>query len=214
MTLRYISMFSGIECVSLAIRAAGVGWEPVCFAETAPFPAAVLAHHYPGVPNVGDITRHDWRRYRGLADLVVGGSPCQAFSVAGRRKSLNDDRGNLTLAFVEAINAIDPELVLWENVPGVLSVKDNAFGCFLGALAGANSPLVLPAGKRWTNAGVAIGPKRQIAWRILDAQHFGVPQRRRRIFLVAGRLGGRANPAEILFKPESLPGHSLSREKA
>ncbi|MDR0363153.1 MAG: DNA cytosine methyltransferase [Planctomycetota bacterium] len=207
MALRYISMFSGIECVSLGVHAAGVDWEPVCFAEIAPFPAAVLAHHYPGVPNVGDITAHDWRQYRGKVDLVAGGSPCQAFSTAGRRQSLSDDRGDLTLSFVEAINAIDPELVLWENVPGVLSVKNNAFGCFLGALAGADSPLVPPPGKRWTNAGVAVGPKRQIAWRILDARHFGVPQRRRRVFLVAGRAGGRTNPAEILFKSESLRRH-------
>lgn len=215
MPLRYISMFSGIECASLAIKLAGADWEPVCFAETAPFPAAVLAHRYPDVPNVGDITAHDWKQYRGKADLVVGGSPCQAFSVAGRRGSLSDRRGNLTLSFVEAINAIEPELVLWENVPGILGgVRDNAFGCFLGALCGGGSPLVPPAGKRWTNAGVAVGPKRQVAWRILDARHFGVPQRRRRVFLVAGRSGGWADPAEILFKPESLRGHSEPGEEA
>lgn len=215
MPLRYISMFSGIECVSLAIQSAGADWEPVCFAETAPFPSAVLAHRFPGVPNVGDITAHDWSQYRGKVDLVAGGSPCQAFSVAGRREGLSDRRGNLTLSFVEAIDAIDPEIVLWENVPGILALaRDNSFGCFLGALSGAGSPLVPPKGKRWTNAGVAAGPKRQIAWRVLDARHFGVPQRRRRVFLVAGRAGGWADPAEILFEPESLRGHPEPGEEA
>ena len=107
--IRYISLFSGIECASLAVKP--LGWEPVCFSEIEPFPCTVLAHRFPDVPNVGDMTCHDWGQYRGHCDVVIGGSPCQAFSIAGRRQSLADERGNLTLAFVEAVNAIEPEIL-------------------------------------------------------------------------------------------------------
>lgn len=196
--IRYISMFSGIECATVAARP--LGWQPICFSEIEPFPAAVLAHHYPDVPNAGNMTTHEWSQYRGQCDVVIGGSPCQAFSVAGQRKSLDDDRGNLTLKFVEAINEIDPTFVVWENVPGVLSTADNAFGCFLGALAGCTSPVVPPRRRKWGNAGVVDGHKRSIAWRILDAQFWGVPQRRKRVFLVARRAGERPHPAEILLE--------------
>ena len=132
---------------------------------------------------------------------------CQAFSVAGLRNSLADDRGNLTLVLVRILNAIDdvrkrlgkrPAILVWENVPGVLNTRDNAFGCFLGGLAGENVPLE-PAGARWTGAGAVLGHRRQIAWRTLDAQFFGVPQRRKRVFLMAG-AGKNVNPAEILFE--------------
>lgn len=142
---------------------------------------------------------------------------CQAFSVAGLRKSLADARGNLSLVFCEIANAIDsvraiqrkrPVIVFWENVPGVLSTKDNAFGCFLAGLVGSDIPLS-PGATRWPNAGVATGPKRKAAWRILDAQHFGVPQRRRRVFVVASAIGG-LDPAEILFERKSLPRDSSS----
>ena len=209
--IRYISLFSGIECASLAAKP--LGWEPICFSEIEPFPSAVLAHHYPDVPNVGDMTRHDWSRYRGKCDVVIGGSPCQAFSVAGRRESLADDRGNLTLSFVEAVNAIDPAFVIWENVPGVLFTADNAFGCFLAAMAGCASPVVPPRRRKWSNAGVVDGPRRSLAWRILDAQFFGVPQRRRRIFLIAGRAGERPHPAEILFEQDGLQGDLAKGKK-
>jgi DNA (cytosine-5)-methyltransferase 1 len=117
--IRYISLFSGVECASLAVES--LSWTPICFAEIEPFPCAVLAHRFPTVPNVGDMTQHNWSRYRGRCDVVVGGSPCQAFSVAGLRQSLGDARGNLTLSYVEAVNAIDPCFTVWENVPGVLS---------------------------------------------------------------------------------------------
>jgi DNA (cytosine-5)-methyltransferase 1 len=144
-------------------------------------------------------------------DLFCGGTPCQAFSVAGLRNSLDDARGNLSLTFVGIANAIDhvrslrgdaPAIVFWENVPGVLNTKDNAFGCFLGALAGESDPITAP-GERWSNAGCVFGPQRTVAWRVLDAQYFGVAQRRRRVFVVASARDD-INPAEILFEFEGL----------
>jgi DNA (cytosine-5)-methyltransferase 1 len=147
-------------------------------------------------------------------DLFCGGTPCQAFSVAGLRNSLDDARGNLSLTFVGIANAIDhvrslrgdaPAIVFWENVPGVLNTKDNAFGCFLGALAGESDPIKPPGGgeSRWTNAGCVFGPQRTVAWRVLDAQHFGVAQRRRRVFVVASARDD-INPTEILFEFEGV----------
>ncbi len=180
-----------------------LGWTPVAFSEIEKFPAAILAHHYPHVPNLGDMTKIDGVAMRGLGiDLVVGGTPCQAFSCAGLRRSLDDDRGNLTLKFVEICNDIEPRWVVWENVPGVLSTKDNAFGCFLGALAGEGTPLI-PAGRRWADAGYVIGPERVVAWRILDAQYFGLAQRRRRVFVVASPRNG-GDPGQVLFEPEGM----------
>lgn len=230
--IRYISLFSGIECVSVA--AIPLGWEPICFSEIEPFPSAVLAHHYPDVPNVGDMTVHDWTQYRGRCDVVVGGSPCQAFSVAGRRESLDDDRGNLTLRFVEAVNDIAPAFVIWENVPGVLSTTDNAFGCFLAALAGDDSPLEpgprprhgrssshwtweKDAGMhrpKWPFAGVVDGPERAIAWRVLDAQYFGLAQRRERVFLVACPRSGGFHPEAVLFESAGVRRDSPPRRRA
>jgi DNA (cytosine-5)-methyltransferase 1 len=138
-------------------------------------------------------------------ELLVGGTPCQAFSVAGNRESLDDDRGQLTLEYVRLLNAIDeqreePAVCVWENVPGVLNTKDNAFGCFLGELAGSGCELQPPNGKRWGNAGLINGPRRSIAWRVLDAQFFGVAQRRRRrVFVVASARDG-FDPGQILFE--------------
>jgi DNA (cytosine-5)-methyltransferase 1 len=203
--MKYLSVCSGIEAATVAWHS--LGWEPLAFSEIEPFPRKVLSHHYPDVPLHGDFTllrEQDWIKD---ADILVGGTPCQAFSVAGLRHSLDDDRGNLTLEFVRLADAIDairsiPCTIVWENVPGVLSVKDNAFGCFLGALAGEDAPLVAPGG-RWSNAGFVDGPKRTIAWRILDAQYFGVAQRRRRVFVVASARTD-FDPAEILFEFEGL----------
>ncbi len=185
--MRYISLFTGIGCADVAWMP--LDWEPLAFSEIDPFASAVLSARFPGVPNVGDVTAHDWSAYRGRCDLVIGGSPCQAFSVAGLRKSLSDRRGNLTLAFVEACHAIDPGIVVWENVPGVQSTPDNAFGCFLAGLVGASEPLSSGHRRgRWPDAGMVIGPQRAAAWGLLDSQHFGVPQRRKRLFLVAVAL--------------------------
>lgn len=212
--LTYGSVCSGIEAVSVAWD--GLNLKPIWFSEIEPFPYAVLAHHYPNVPNYGDMTTLPERILSGeieAPDILVGGTPCQAFSVAGLRNSLNDERGNLTLVFVRILNAINtirrcsglPDaVVLWENVPGVLSTQDNAFGCFLAALLGESKELV-PTGGRWTGAGIVRSNKCEIAWRILDAQYFGVPQRRRRVFLVAGDRNRRV--AEILFEQPSKSGN-------
>lgn len=212
--MRYASLCSGIEAASLAWEP--LGWTPAWFAEIEPFPCAVLAHRWPHVPNHGDMTKLVGRILTGeieAPDILVGGTPCQAFSVAGLRGSLKDERGNLTLVMIRILDAIDfiraragkpPCILVWENVPGVLNTRDNAFGCLLGGLAGEELALE-PAGKKWTNAGAVFGHRRRIAWRILDAQYFGVPQRRRRVFLVAG--AGSIDPAAILFERQSKAGH-------
>lgn len=207
--MRFLSICSGIEAASVAFEP--LGWKAGAFSEIDPAACDLLAHHYPDVPNIGDMTAPDFierAQACGPFDMVCGGTPCQAFSVAGRREGLGDGRGNLTLGFVEICNGIDPAWIIWENVPGVLSDKTNAFGCFLAGLAGTDAPLVLPAGQRWTDAGMVAGPKRQVAWRILDAQYFGVAQRRRRVFVVAGRAGTGADPSQILFEPESVRRHT------
>jgi DNA (cytosine-5)-methyltransferase 1 len=197
--MKYLSVCSGIEAATVAWHP--LGWEPVAFAEVEAFPAAVLAHHYPGVPNLGDMTKINGEQYRDV-DVLVGGTPCQAFSIAGLRKGLVDPRGNLTLAFAKLADDMQVPWVVWENVPGVLSSKDNAFGCFLGFLAGETVPL-LPPGGRWADAGAVYGPARAIAWRVLDAQYFGLAQRRRRVFVVASAREG-FDPAAVLFEFEGV----------
>lgn len=210
--MRYGSICSGIEAATLAWHP--LGFVPVWFSEIEKFPSAVLAHHYPHVINLGDMTTIAKRVLTGdveAPDILVGGTPCQAFSVAGLREGLNDARGQLTIAYVRLADATDfirqrrneqPAIIVWENVPGVLSDKTNAFGCLLGALAGEDCELK-PAGKRWTDAGCVYGPKRAIAWRILDAQYFGLAQRRRRVFLVASARKG-FDPAAVLFERDGV----------
>ena len=210
MNLKFLSVCSGIEAASVAWN--HLGWEAVAFSEIEPFPCKLLKHHYPDVPNLGDMRKYeDWPDYD--IDVLCGGTPCQSYSVAGLRKGLTDERGNLTVAFCNIADRYNPELVVWENVPGVLSMPDNAFGCFLAQLSGADDAIV-PKGGGWTNAGVVAGPKRTVAWRVLDAQYvrvdgypYAVPQRRRRVFLVAcpGKTG---RPASILFEPEGLRRYS------
>lgn len=219
--MKYGSVCSGIEAASKAWEP--LGWKPAWFSEIEPFPSAVLAHHWPEVSNLGDMTKIADAVRAGeveAPDVLVGGTPCQAFSIAGLREGLSDDRGQLTLSYVELANAIDakrrergePEsIVVWENVPGVLSSKDNAFGCFLAGLAGESSELQ-PAGGKWTHAGCVSGPERVIAWRVLDAQFFGVAQRRRRVFVVASARKG-FDPAEVLFEFDSVRRDSAPRRE-
>ncbi|WP_081603169.1 DNA cytosine methyltransferase [Avibacterium paragallinarum] len=184
----YGSVCSGIEAVTCAWHTFAT---PLWFSEIEPFPSAVLAHHFPNVPNLGDMTllpQKILNREIPAPDVLVGGTPCQAFSVAGNRQSLNDDWGNLTLVLIHILEAIDyvryqngqrPCVLVWENVPGVLSTKDNAvpgvvltkdhaFGQLLAGLAQESKPLQ-PAGRKWTNAGY-VHSKRTLVWRTLDAQ--------------------------------------------
>lgn len=207
--MKYLSICSGIEAASVAWEP--LGWTPVGFSEIEKFPSAVLAHHWPDVPNLGDMTKFDdWNI--ATIDILAGGTPCQAFSVAGLRQGLADERGNLSLVFCDLANHFDPEWIVWENVPGVLSSKDNAFGCFLAGLVGADAPL--ESGGKWANAGVVSGPKRTAAWRILDAQFFGVAQRRRRVFVLACRGSGNFACARALFPiGESVFGDSPPRRE-
>ncbi len=200
--LRFLSVCSGIEAASVAWKP--LGWQAVAFSEIEKFPSAVLAHHYPDVPNLGDFTKIDTTTL-GRVDILCGGTPCQAFSIAGARRSLDDERGNLTLSFVELAHELAAgnglRNVIWENVPGVLSTKDNAFGCFLAGLVGADDPIV-PT-KRWTSYGMVSGPKGRAAWAVKDAQFFGLAQRRKRVIVVAD-FGNGADPAAVLFEPESM----------
>lgn len=188
--LRYLSLFSGVEAATLAWKP--LGWQPVAFAEFDAFPSAVLAHHYPDVPNLGDVTQIEGSRYRGTVDLIVGGSPCQGFSVAGRQLGLNDERSALALAYVRLLEEVRPRWFVWENVPGVLSTNGGEdFRAFI---------------EKITEIGYGV------SWRILDAQYVrvpgferAIPQRRRRIFVV-GYLGDWRRASEVLFESSSLPG--------
>jgi site-specific DNA-cytosine methylase len=178
--LRYLSVCSGIEAASMAWES--LGWQPAAFAEVEKFPSAVLTHHWPQVPNMGDMNNHEQWDLPAI-DVLVGGTPCQSFSVAGLRKGLRDPRGGLMLTFLEIAQRRRPRWIVWENVPGVLSSHGGRdFGSFLGALGAL--------GYGW-------------AYRVLDAQWFGVAQRRRRVFVIAN-LGDGAAPAKVLFESESV----------
>jgi DNA (cytosine-5)-methyltransferase 1 len=190
--VRYGSVCSGIEAASVAWEP--LGWQPAWFSEIDPFPSAVLAHRFPGVPNLGDMTTiHEREEFqRGSVDLLVGGTPCQSFSVAGLRAGLDDPRGNLALVFLRLASIARPRWIVWENVPGVLSSnRGRDFGSFIGALA--------QLGYGW-------------AYRVLDAQYFGVPQRRRRVFVV-GCLGDWRASASVLFEPEGVCRDSAKTEQ-
>lgn len=189
--MRYLSVCSGIEAASVA--AEPLGWTPVGFAEVAPFPSAVLAHRFPSVPNFGDFTKIEANDV-GAVDLLVGGTPCQSFSIAGGRTGLADPRGNLTLEFFALAGRLRPDWIVWENVPGVLSMDGGrTFGAILGALG---------------ELGYGF------AYRVLDAQFFGVPQRRRRVFVVGCAGGAWQRAATVLFEPESLRRDSSPGRKA
>lgn len=189
--MNYLSVCSGIEAATVAWH--DLGWKPVAFSEIEKFPSEVLAHRYPGVPNLGDMTKYkEWNFDRSI-DIVVGGTPCQSFSVAGLRKGLEDPRGNLALTFCGILDKFRPKWFVWENVPGVLSSGGGQdFGSFLGAL-------------------VELGYG--FSYRVLDAQYFGVAQRRRRVFVV-GHLGDWRPTAEVLFESESLQRHIKPSRKS
>jgi DNA (cytosine-5)-methyltransferase 1 len=213
--MQFGSVCSGIEAASVALNP--LGMHAAWFAEIDAFPSAVLAHHYPDTPNIGDMALLPELIRSGTVtapEMLCGGTPCQAFSMAGNRQSLDDDRGNLSLIFCEVANAIDdvrrgngqkPAIILWENVPGVLSTHDNAFGSFLAGLAGESKPLITPRNK-WPNAGIVVGPVRSIAWRILDAQYFGLAQRRKRVFLVSSARDD-IDIGQILFEFGTVQKH-------
>lgn len=188
--MRFLSVCSGIEAASVAWHP--LGWEPVAFSEIEPFPCAVLTHHYPNTPNWGDMTKFkDWPD--ATVDLLCGGTPCQSFSVAGLRKGLDDPRGNLMLTFGAIASKYRPRWLVWENVPGVLSSNGGRdFGTFLGMLG---------------QLGYGF------AYRVLDAQYFGVAQRRRRVFVVA-HLGDWRRAAAVLFERHSLSGHPAPSREA
>jgi len=195
--MKYISLFSGIEAATVAWKQ--LGWECVGVSEIDPFACEVLKQRHPNIPNLGDITKitkeklHEIKRIHTTIDLLVGGSPCQSFSIAGLRKGLDDPRGNLMLEYCRIVKTLMPTYFVWENVPGVLSSnKGKDFGTLLQTMAQFGYSL---------------------AWRVLDSKHFGVPQRRRRVFLI-GCLGKTTRPFEILFEPESLQRNTQkSKEK-
>ena len=182
--MKYGSVCSGVEAATVAWH--DLGWEPQFFSEFDEFPSAVLNKHFPDVPNYGDMTKYkDWNLNDKSIDLLVGGTPCQSFSISGLRKGLHDDRGNLMLEYLRMADELKPKWIVWENVVGVLSSnKGRDFGTFLTALG-----------------EIGYG----FAYRVLDAQYFGVPQRRRRVFVV-GCLGDWRSAGKVLFKPESLSG--------
>ncbi|WP_371346058.1 DNA cytosine methyltransferase [Ancylobacter sp. IITR112] len=264
MTFPLVTVCSGIGAAELGFAPHGI--EAVLASEIEPFPRAVLEHRFraqdargrrtgPGPALWGDFTalrvRHLRRLGIALPRVAAGGTPCQSFSVAGKRGSLSDPRGNLSLSFVRLAHALANALAgrqratyddgpvflaVWENVPGVLSTRDNAFGCFLAALVGGDAALEPPGAVwgpcpvfdrrshdvgfafgwqscRWPREGMVEGPLARAAWRVLDAQHFGVPQRRERVFVVIG-FGAGADPAEVLLEWESLRRDPAAGERA
>ncbi len=217
------SICSGIEAASVAWKPLGLSFQ--WFSEIATFPSSVLKEKFPNIENLGDmngIPNLLLEKKICSPDLICGGTPCQAFSLAGGKKGLEDARGNLTLKFVDIIEANDivrkqdglsPCTVFWENVEGVLTDKTNAFGCLISSLAGLNKVLTL---KRWPTAGLLRGTKRNVAWRVLDAKYFGLPQQRRRLYVLAG--GKDFKPENILFEQHTselavYPSFALNFEK-
>jgi len=181
--MKYLSVCSGIEAATVAWHP--LGWQAVAYSEIEPFPSAVLAHHYPDTPNLGDMLKYkEWDSGRvGSIDVLAGGTPCQSFSIAGLRQGLNDPRGNLMLTYLAIAERFKPQWLVWENVPGVLSSnRGRDFGTFVGALA--------KLGYGW-------------AYRVLDAQWFGLAQRRKRVFVV-GYRGDTSRAAKVLFESESV----------
>lgn len=220
------SVCSGIEAASYVLKPLGV--KPLWLSEIEEFPCNFLAANYSESPNLGDMNDIPTMISEGaidVPDLLCGGTPCQAFSLAGWREGINDDRGQLTLKFFDILNRMDDvrlakglnrAICFWENVEGVLTDEDNAFGCFLAGLAGLENPIISPLEKRykkvkegdrtikkeikpkWSEAGILYGKERNIAWRVLDAKYFGLPQQRKRIYVIAG--GKDFHPENVLFE--------------
>lgn len=199
------SVCSGIEAASYTLQPLGV--DALWLSEIAEYPSRFLNAQYPNHPNLGDMNAIPKMIADGevaVPDLLVGGTPCQAFSLAGWRNGVNDERGQLTLKYIDIIDAIDAKrfeqnqdraVFFWENVEGALTDKTNAFGCFLAGLAGIEEPIQVG---KFKSAGVLHGPKRNIAWRVLDAKYFGVPQQRKRVYVLGG--GTDFHPEHILFE--------------
>ncbi len=193
--MNYASVCSGVEAASLAWHS--LGWNPVWFSEVEPFPCAVLKHRFSNVPNLGDMTKIEGEKYRGTVDLLVGGTPCQGFSVAGKQGGLDDPRSALCLKYIDLLKTIQPRWFVWENVPGVFSTNGgNDFARFISEIK---------------NIGYGV------AWRVLDAQYVrtyqfprAVPQRRRRVFVV-GYFGDWRPAAEVLFEPNGVFGNPPPR---
>jgi DNA (cytosine-5)-methyltransferase 1 len=207
-----------VGSICSGIEAASVAWAPLkfkfeWFSEISAFPAKLLQEKYAETPNLGDMCDLPNKITQGdvpAPDIICGGTPCQAFSLAGWKKGLEDVRGNLTLKFVDIINANDQvrqlsnnsrTIVFWENVEGVLRDKTNAFGCLLASLGGYDDEIQLV--KKWPQSGMVRGPLRNIAWRVIDAKYFGLPQQRKRLYLLAG--GKDFNPEDILFEIGKAP---------
>ena len=215
--LTFGSVCSGIEASQLAFKP--FGFEQLWSSEIADFPSKVLEHHYPSIPNVGDMLNLPQlisEEKIKTPDLLCGGTPCQAFSLAGWQNGLTDERGQLTMTFIDIANAIDKIrkknnqdrcIVLWENVEGVLNDRTNAFGNFIAGLAGFSEELKV---KKWSKSGFLYGKDRNVAWRVLDAKYFGLPQQRKRLFVLAGDKNFR--PDEILFEIDNKDISKVIRE--
>ena len=212
------SICSGIEAASFVFKPAGI--QPVWLSEIADFQSKFLAKTHPDVPNLGDMNDIAEMIDNGTIeapDMLCGGTPCQAFSLAGWRNGINDDRGQLTLKYIDIVNAIDRQrlaakknrsIFFWENVEGALTDKTNAFGCFLAGLLDLDEPISV---SKWPTAGVVFGKERNIAWRVMDAKYFGVPQQRRRIYVLGG--GKDFHPENILFESGDIIADPYKVEK-
>ena len=212
------SLCAGIEAASLVFEPMGL--KPLWLSEIAQFPSWFLKEKYGHINNVGDmndIPEKILNKSMECPDLLCGGTPCQAFSLAGWKNGLNDSRGQLTLKYIEILECIDKvrkerkesnAVFFWENVEGVLKDKTNAFGCFLAGLVGLDEPIVVD---KWPNAGIIHGPKRNVAWRVLDSKYFGLPQQRKRLYVLGG--GKKYYPENYLFEKGDVIDDPLKKIK-
>jgi DNA (cytosine-5)-methyltransferase 1 len=210
--MRFLSVCSGIEAASVAWSP--LGWKAFAFSEIEKFPCDLLAHYYPDVPNLGDMTKfEEWPIPDEPIDLLCGGTPCQSFSFAGLGEGLDDPRGQLMLTFARVAAKYRHRWLVWENVPGVLSSNAGRdFASFLGLITGQ---CVEPPSEGWSNSGILPGYRNAygVAWRTLDAQYFGLAQRRKRVFVI-GYLGDWRRAAAVLLERHSLQGHPAPRREA